>query len=261
MSVGADCAFNSTHHSRTYRTNISAVIFGTINGFHRHFVYKHLFRIHLMLCQVFYVDVAEVTQTSVQSDICKVYTFDFQTFHQLTAEVQTSSRSSHRTFVLRKDRLKAFCIFRFHGTVDDRVGKWGLTQRVQSLFELVMRSVIKETERTSAGSGVINYFGHHRIVRTEIQFVTDTDLTCRIDQYVPQTKFFIQLTQQEYFDTSTCLFLVTIQTGREYLRIVEYKHIFIIKVVQHIFEHLVLNLTCITMQYHQTRLIPIFHRM
>ena len=28
MSVGADCAFNSTHHGRTYRTNISAIIFG-----------------------------------------------------------------------------------------------------------------------------------------------------------------------------------------------------------------------------------------
>ena len=214
-----------------------------------------------MLRQVLHVNVTEVTQTSVQSDICEVHTFNFQTFHQLTAEVQTSSRSSHRTLVLCKNRLEAFSIFRFYGTVDNRMGEWSFTQRIQCLFELVMRSVIKKTERTSARSGVINHFSHHRIVRTEIQFVTDTDLTCRIDQYVPQTKFFIQLTQQEYFDTSTCLFLVTIQTGRKYLRIVEYKHIFIIKVVQHIFEHLVLNLTCITMQYHQTRLIPIFHRM
>ena len=161
MSVSADCAFNSTHHCRTYRTYISTVIFGTIHGFHRHFVYKHLFRIHLMLRQVLYVDVAEVTQTSVQSDICKVHTFNFQTFHQLTAEVQTSSRSSHRTLVLCKNRLEAFSIFRFYGTVDNRMGEWSFTQRIQCLFELVMRSVIKKTERTSARSGVINHFSHH----------------------------------------------------------------------------------------------------
>ena len=214
-----------------------------------------------MLRQVFYVDITEVAQTGMQGDISEINTFDFQTLHQLTAKVQAGCRSSYRTFVLGEDGLETFRIFRLYRTVDDGMGQGSLTQSIEGFLELIVRSVIKETERTAAGSGVVYYFRYHRVVGTEIQLVADTDFTGRIYQHIPQTEFFVQLTQQEYFDTSSRLLLITIQTCREYLRIVEYKYVFIIKVVQNILEHLVFNLSSTTVQHHQARLISILRRM
>ena len=126
--------------------------------------------------------------------------------------------------------------------------QWGFAQCVQSFLKLIVRTVIKETERTTARSRIVNNFSHHRIVVTEIQLIADTYLTGRVYQYIPQTEFFIQLAKKEYLDTGTGLFLITIQTGREYFRIIEDEHIFVIKVVQNIFEFLVLNLTCLSVK-------------
>jgi transmembrane sensor len=47
------------------------------------------------------------------------------------------------------------------GTVDDSMGQGSFTQFIQSFLKFVVRSVIKETERTSTGSSIINNFGHH----------------------------------------------------------------------------------------------------
>ena len=69
---------------------------------------------------------------------------------------------------------------------------------------------------------------------------------------IAQPELFVQLTQQEHFNTRTGLFLVTVQAGRENLGVVEDKHIFVIKIVQNILEHLVLNLTRLTVQHQQT---------
>lgn len=138
-----------------------------------------------------------------------------------------------------------------NGTIDDKeekiledIAARSLSQRIQCFLELVVRAVIQETQGTSAGSSVVNHFGHHGIIVTKIKLVTDTDLTGRIYQHIPQAKFLIQLAQQKYLDTGTGLFLISIQTRRENFRIIKDKHIFIIKIVQDILEYLVFNLTC-----------------
>jgi len=161
MSVGADCTLDSPHHRSTYRTYVSTGILGTIDSFHRRFVHKHLFRVHFVLRQVFYINVTEVAQAGMQGDIGKVYSLNFQTFHQFTTEVQASCRGSHRAFFLREDRLETFGIFRFYRTIDNRVGERSFAQSIQSLLKFIMRSVIQETKRTTTRSGIINYFGHH----------------------------------------------------------------------------------------------------
>ena len=101
-----------------------------------------------------------------------------------------------------------------------------------------MRSVIKETERTAAGAVLSITFRYHRVVGTEIQLVADTDL-----QAGSTSTSHRRVLRSAHTTGNTSIrapvSLITIQTGREYLRIVEYKYVFIIKVVQNI-----LNILC-----------------
>ena len=196
-----------------------------------------------MLGKILHIYLAEVTQPGMHRHKGKVYTFDFHTLHQLAAEMKSGSGSCHSPFVLGKDSLETLGIFLFYRTTDE-TGQRSLSQRIQCLLELVVRTFIEETQRTSTGSGVINHLGHHGIVLTKIKLVTDADLTGRIDQHIPQVKLLVQLAQQEYLDTGSGLFLISIQTCRENFRIIKDKHIFIIKIIQDILEDLVFNLAC-----------------
>ena len=108
MSVCAYGALDSTHHGSTHGTNLSVHILGTVHNADGFFVHNHLFRVRLMLREVFHINVAKITQTSMKSNISKIDTLDFQALHQFTAEVQTGSRSRYRTFIASKDRLETF---------------------------------------------------------------------------------------------------------------------------------------------------------
>ena len=214
-----------------------------------------------MFRKVFYIDITEVAQTGMQRNISKINTLNFHTLHQLTAKVQAGGRSSNRSFVLSKNRLETHSIFFFHRTVDNRMRQGRFTQCIKSFFKLVMRAVIKETQGTATRSGIIDHLSHHRIVITEIELIADTDLTGRVYQHIPQTELFIQLAQQKNFDTCTGLFLITVQACRKHLRVIEDKHILIIKIIQDILKHLVFYLPRLTMEHHQTRLISVLRRM
>ena len=157
--------------------------------------------------------------------------------------MKSCRRSCYRTFIFSKNGLETFCIFFFYRTTDE-TGQRSLTQSIKSFLELIVRTVIKESQSTSARSGIINNFGHHRVVITKIQLITNTDLTCRIYQYIPQAKLLIQFTQQKNLDTCTGFLFISIQTRREDFRIIKDKHIFIIKILQDILEYLVLDLAC-----------------
>ena len=97
-----------------------------------------------------------------------------------------------------------------------------------------MRTVIEETQRTSTAGGVVDDLSHHRSVILEEEFVTDTDLSCRFYQHIPQTQVRVQLTQQEHFDLGIRLLLRTVETCREHLRIVEDKRIILIEIIQNV---------------------------
>ena len=215
-------------------------------------VHNHLLGVCLVLGEVFHINVAEVTQAGMQGDVGKVNTLDFHTLHQLAAEVQAGGRRRNSSFVACKNRLETFGIVRLYGTVDDAVGQRRFAQRIERLLELIVRTVVKETKRTPARSGVVDNLSHHGVVVTEVELIADTYFTGRVHQYIPQPELFVQLTQQEHFNTRTGLFLVAVQAGRENLGVVEDKHIFVIKIVQNILEHLVLNLTRLTVQHQQT---------
>ena len=59
-----------------------------------------------MLCQVFHLNAMEITQSTMQGDIGKVYAADLHAFHQLTTEMQACSRGGHCPLVLGEDTLE-----------------------------------------------------------------------------------------------------------------------------------------------------------
>ena len=94
-----------------------------------------------------------------------------------------------------------------------------------------MRTVIEESQRTSATRCIVDNFGHHRTVLLEEEFVADTNLPGRLYEHIPQSQFLVELTQQEYLDFGIGLLLGAIKTGGEHLRIIEDKRVFLIEIV------------------------------
>ena len=78
-----------------------------------------LLRIHFMLCQIFHVDLTEITQARMQCQESELAILDLQTFHQLTAKMQSCGRSHNRTFFRGENILITILVFRFHLTFDD----------------------------------------------------------------------------------------------------------------------------------------------
>ena len=50
---------------------------------------KHLLGVHLVLCQVFHLNIMEVTQGAMEGQIGEVDTFDFHSFQHLPAEMKS----------------------------------------------------------------------------------------------------------------------------------------------------------------------------
>ena len=73
-----------------------------------------------------------------------------------------------------------------------------------------MRTVIKESQRTPAGGGIVDHLRNHRLVFSEIKFVAYADLARRLHKHIPQLVLGVQLTEKKDFDTGTGLLLVSI---------------------------------------------------
>ena len=99
-----------------------------------------------------------------------------------------------------------------------------------------MRTVIEETQRTTAAGSIVDNLSDHRTFLVKEQFITDTDLTGRFYQHIPQAQLLVELTQQEYLNLCVRLLFGTIEACREHLRIVEHKGIALVKVVDDVLE-------------------------
>ena len=73
-------------------------------------------------------------------------------------------------------------------------------------------------------------------------------------------EFFVQFAQQEHLDACSGLLLVSVKTGRKDLCIIKNEYIFLIKIVEHILENLVLNITSLFVYNHQFALIAMIRR-
>ena len=99
-----------------------------------------------------------------------------------------------------------------------------------------MRAVVKEAKCATTRSRIVNNFSHHCARLVKEKLVSNTNLTCRLNQYVPKTHLLVQLTKKEYLNLSISLLLCSIQTSRENLSVIEDKCIALIEVIEHIFE-------------------------
>ena len=143
-----------------------------------------------------------------------------------------------------------------------------------------MRTVVEESERTSATGGIVNDLRHHRTVLLEEELVADTDLTGGLHEHIPQAQLLVELAQQEHLNLGIGLLLGTVQTGGEHLRIVEDKGIVLVEVVEHIAEveeyglsllvfHILsvliflggLDALTLTVNHHQTTFITMITRL
>ena len=183
--------------------------------------------------------------------------------------MQSGGRSCHGTLVLGIDSLEILHIISRHLTaVYDITRHGGRAQGKQLTLKLIMGTVIEETQGSSTTGGIIYHLRYHRTIILKEQFITNTYLTCRFYQDIPQAQLLIEFTQQEHLNFGICLLLGTIETGREHLRVVEHQGITFIEIINYVTEQQ--RLVCIlslailledvnglalTMDHHQTTFI------
>ena len=141
MTIRTYGRLDRTHHGSSDRTNLVPLILSLVHDIHYIGIYDHLLRIHFMLCQIFHVDLTEITQARMQCQESELAILDLQTFHQLTAKMQSRSRSHNRTFFRGENILITILVFRFHLTFDI-LRQRSLAQGIQSLLKLVVVPVI-----------------------------------------------------------------------------------------------------------------------
>src|SRR5690606_40261342 len=144
--------------------------------------------------------------------------------------MQPSGWRSYGAFVFGKNGLVALCIFWLYFSFNI-FWKWGFAQFSQFIAELFIRTIKKETKRSSAGCGVVYHFCYKGFVITEIKFVANPYFSGRIYQNVPKTGFRIQFPQKENFNASAGFFFVAEQTRRKNLCIIGYQHITLFKII------------------------------
>ena len=186
----------------------------------------------------------------MQRDKRRVDAFDFHAFQQLTAEMKSGSRHGNSTFVACEECLEVFQIFlcrmRVHvhtlhigilgAAVEYILRQRSLAKSEEVAFELIVRTVIEEAQGTSTAGRVVIDLGYHVAHLIEEEFVPDTDLTGRLHEHVPQVCLLVELTQDKDLNLRVGLFLRSVQTGWENLRIIEDEHIAIIEIVDDIAE-------------------------
>ena len=124
-----------------------------------------------------------------------------------------------------------------------------------------MRTVVEESQCTATRCGIVDYFGNHRLVVAEIEFVADSDFTGGLHKNVPQLILCIQFAKQKNFYPRTCFFLVSIEESWKNLGVVEHHHVAVVEIVDDVLEDMVRNLAGLSVHHHQAAFVAFGHRM
>ena len=174
--------------------------------------------------------------------------------------MESCGRSHDSAFITGEDSLVTLEIFRLGGAVDIP-GKRRFPELIKGVLKLFVRTVEEESQRASARCGIVDYLGDHRVVFAEIELITDTYFTGRIDQNVPQTVYFVEFTEKKYFDFRTGFFFIPIKQGRKHARIVENEKVVFVEKIDNILEYTMFYRTVFAIYHHKTRLIAILCRI
>ncbi len=118
-----------------------------------------------------------------------------------------------------------------------------------------MGAVVEEAQRASARGGVVDDFGHHRLILSEIQLVADAYLAGRLHKHIPELVLLVELSEEENLDTCACLFLVAVETCGKHHRVVEHHHISIVKIVDDLFEYVMGDLAGLAVDQHHAAFV------
>ena len=99
-----------------------------------------------------------------------------------------------------------------------------------------MRTVVEEAQRTTAACSVVDDLSHHCARLVEEELVAYTNLTCRLNEHVPEAHLLIEFAQQEHLNLCICLLLCAIEARRKHLSVVEDECIVLVEVVEYVAE-------------------------
>ena len=189
-----------------------------------------------------------------------LYPLNLHSLKELPAEMQTCSRCCNRTVVLCKDCMEPLQIYRLR-SLSNPLWHRNATYTKECLPKLIVRAVIEKTQCSAAGCGIVNNLCHKRIILSKIEFVSNSNLSCRVHKNIPKALLAVELPKKEYLYIRTCLLLIAVQACRKDFGIVKHKEVALICVINNILKNLVLYLATLLMQNHKTALIPIFGRV
>ena len=150
--------------------------------------------------------------------------------------------------------LEALQVLGF-GLAAHETGHGRLAESVERALELVVVAVVEKAQGASAAGGVVYDLGYDGVVLAEVEFVADADFSRGVYEHIPQAQFLIELAQEKHLDTRAGFLLVAVETGGEYLGVVENKDIVLVEVVEHFLEHLVLYLAGLAVEHHHAAFV------
>ena len=135
------------------------------------------------------------------------------------------------------------------------------TEGIKLLLEVVVVTVVEESQGASAAGGVVDDFRHDGVVLTEVEFVADADFPCRFHEHVPQPQFGIQFPEEEYFDVGSRLFLVDVESGGKDFGVVEDEDVLVVEVFEQVDEVAVLYRAVLAVQHQQSAFVAVGGRI
>ena len=185
-----------------------------------------------------------------------VYILENHHVKELAAEVESCSRCRDGAFLVGEDGLEIDLVLRcdlWFYVFRDRC----FAEAEQCLLEVFVFSVVEESECAASGCGVVNDFRHEAVV-SEVEFVSDSDFSCRLDNHIPESLLFIEFPEQEYLNVGTCFLFLSEKSGRENFCVVQNECVALSKIVSDVLENLVLDFTCVFVKHHHAALVSPF---
>ena len=250
LLVGSHVCFEGAHDRYADGEDLVAEAVGAVDVIGRLLGDDHPFGIHPVLGEILHVDAAEVADAHVDRDESLLDILENHAVEELAAEVRAGGGNRNGTFVRGEDRLKILRIFRGDAVLDPERDR-GLAESEEGLLEFVVGPVIEETERPAARGRVVDHFRDKALVFTEIELVSDPDLTGRVDDYVPETLLPVEFPEQEDHDVRPRLLLFSIETCGEDFGVVEDEHVPLAEIIDDILEKLVLDFPGVLVEDHQ----------
>ena len=260
LVVCSDKGFQTADDGNTHCQHFVAGILGGIDQLCRLRGDNEPLGIHLVLGQVLHIHRTEMAYAHMQGNVSLVDILEYHSVEEFPAEMQTCRRSANRTFLRSKNGLIALGILgshlRFHP-----LRNRGLTERVEHALELLITSVVEETESSAATGCVVYDLSNEGIVFSKIEFVSDTDFACRVHDYIPEPLLTVQFPQKKNLDIGPGLLLFAIESCRENFRIVENEGVALFEVVDDILEQPVLYFSRILVENHKFALVAPIGRL